>query len=175
MDKPTLTVGTEYVWSTKSGASPARTETIRVTAVDENDVTTQALGVDCNYTRPLGSFLLATTQGPGCNQNRVRVREWTVTKGDVWPLEAGEKFTYAYTSTDRKGKRSKGKFQCSVGKPTKVSVPAGDFDTIPVACRVSRLTRTYYLSPALGMPVKYQAKNVTSEMVSLTAGQGLNK
>ena len=108
-------------------------------------------------------------------KQRVRVREWTVTKGDVWPLEAGEKFTYAYTSTDRKGKRSKGKFQCSVGKPTKVSVPAGDFDTIPVACRVPRLTRTYYLSPALGMPVKYQAKNVTSEMVSFTAGQGLNK
>ena len=170
MDKPRLSVGTEFVLSTKSGDEPARFGTHRVIAADKNGYTTQLLGVDCAYTRPHGGFLLPTVQGAGCTQKNVRDRHWTLTKGRVWPLRTGAKFTYAYRSYNKKGKKYTGKFRCSVGEPTKVSVPAGTFDTFPVACRASKLTRTYYLSPALGIPVKYQARQVTSELVTFTPG-----
>ena len=175
MDKPTLSVGDEMTWTMKNSkrgrADKISEPQFRVTDVGADTYTFESAGDACLQTKMHGGFLLAASRY-GAKCKRQVTRAYTVTEGNVWPLRTGAKFTYRLDGINRKGKKYKSTIKCEVKEPQAVSVPAGDFDTIPVACGWRLLLRTYYMAPALGTYVKYEGRMfkgrslVTAELVS---------
>lgn len=81
-------------------------------------------------------------------------------KGEIWPLEVGNKVSYSYTEINAHGKNTgKSKRSCKVEDTVRIAVSAGELDAFKVVCKRSKgnwsQTRVYYFSPELGMNAKF--------------------
>ena len=72
-------------------------------------------------------------------------------KGSPWPMKKKTKFSYKFNGSDNKGGSWKGTRACKVNSSVKVKVPAGEFDTYKIVCKVKWETRTYWYAPEIGI------------------------
>lgn len=105
-----------------------------------------------------------------------KIIEWS---GGLFPLKAGNKLTFK-TAVSVTGTAGHARFiwNCYVGHPRQVTVPAGNFAAFPAFCRRNdgHKTQTYY-APALHRPIAITArgskgKPVSRQLVSFTEGKG---
>ena len=165
MAKPAMHVGATATWRNKKGEEWART----LVGMDETTATFEDSD-GCTFTKPHEVFAL-WLKWTNCPKDGSGTT--SLTKGDIWPLETGKKWTYKYAGSNNKGPKWKGKMSCKVKEEIRVSVPAGTFDTFHVVCKTKRITREYYISPETGTNVMYKRKDKygkqparTNELVS---------
>lgn len=98
-------------------------------------------------------------------------------EGEIWPLKVGARFVYEYTGKNQKGNSWQGKMECTVEGTTRISVPAGKFDTYRLVCDSRNARREWYIAPKLGTTVRFSRKRFdrrwtyTQEMVSFAPGE----
>ena len=155
MDRPVLSVGDELVWDiTSKGRSGVKKRRLTTRVVEVGEDTYAYEAGACRFTKMHGGFILSLrVEGEECKGRSTRV--FKLVEGQVWPLRPGGEFTYTYVKTDIKGKKTKDKLDCRVGKAVAVKVPLGEFETLPVVCDSRSLRRTYYIAPSLGTHVKF--------------------
>lgn len=90
----------------------------------------------------------------------------TLTRGAPYPLALGNKWVYAYSGSNARGDRWTGQRYCEVEGTAKVTVGLAEHDTYKVVCEDNsgntKITRTYYMSPALQTFVvqeRYRVRN----------------
>ena len=148
MAKPVMQVGDQETWRNKKGEEWTRT----VAGMDETTATFEESD-GCTFTRPHEVFAQWLEWANCRSEGSGTVK---LTKGDVWPLEAGKKWRYKYAGSNKKGRKWKGKESCQVKEEVRVKVPAGEFDTFHVVCKTKRIRRDYYISPELEANVMYK-------------------
>lgn len=105
-----------------------------------------------------------------------KLLEWS---GSLFPLKAGNKLTFkTAVSVDGRPGHARFLWNCYVGNPRQVAVPAGNFAALPVFCRRNDgyKTNTYY-APALHRPIAVTTagptgKPVLRQLVSFEEGAG---
>ena len=160
MAKPAMRVGDQETWRNKKGEEWTRT----VVGMDETTATFED-SERCTFTRPHEVFAqwLEWNCPWEAASNTV-----TLTKGDVWPLEAGKKWRYKYAGSTKKGEKWKGKESCQVKEEVRVKVPAGEFDTFHVVCKTRNFRRHYYISPELETNVMYKRTHRSGQQPART-------
>jgi len=94
-----------------------------------------------------------------------KILEWS---GSLFPLKSGNKLTFK-TAVSVGGRAGHARFiwNCYVGNPRQVLVPAGNFAAFPVFCRRNDGHKTHiYYAPALHRPIAITTSGPTSKPVS---------
>lgn len=113
---------------------------------------------------------------PGGGRGDRKILEWS---GSLFPLKAGNKLTFK-TAVAVAGTAGHARFiwNCHVGHPRQVTVPAGGFAAFPVFCRRNdgRKTHAFY-APALNRPITIttsagKGKPVLRQLVAFELGKG---
>ena len=170
MEKPALHIGATKTWQNKKGVE--RTWTL--VAMDETTVSFED-DDGCTETNLHDEFASYMPLRWDC-RGRSGSGTTELIKGDPWPLATGKKWRYKHTGKNNKGGRWKGKHNCRVKKEVRVRVPAGDFDTFHIECKVTNRRRDYYIAPKIKTTVLYQGKHLhgkwhyVNKMVSYDPG-----
>jgi hypothetical protein len=90
----------------------------------------------------------------------------TLPRGAPYPLTVGSTWVSAYLGTNSRGDRWNGQRHCAVEGAARVKAGPAEHDTDRVVCEDdagnTKTVRTYYVSPALGIPVfqeRYRVRN----------------
>lgn len=113
---------------------------------------------------------------PDGQKGERRLLEWS---GSLFPLKAGNKLTFkTAVSVDGRPGHARFLWNCYVGNPRQVTIPAGKFAAFPVFCRRNDgyKTNTYY-APALHRPIAITTagptgKPILRQLVSFEEGGG---
>ena len=147
MVKPTLHVGAVQTIRNLKG----REFTFTLVAIDENTVTWQN-EAGCTLTRP-HEQMTQWTKSRNCGNNYQTKLEL---KGEIWPLTVGGKWSYKYSGADSRGNVWRGSMHCRVKGQERVEVQLGAFDTYHVTCKTTNFLREWWMSPELGVAVRYK-------------------
>lgn len=77
-------------------------------------------------------------------------------KGEIWPLTVGKKWQWKYKGKNDKGDSWSGVRKCKVKKQVRIKTAFGEYDTYKLVCTDASATRTWWMSPDHGGPVRWQ-------------------
>jgi len=94
-----------------------------------------------------------------------KILEWS---GSLFPLKSGNKLTFkTAVSVGKRAGHARFIWNCYVGNPRQVLVPAGNFAAFPVFCRRNDGQKTHiYYAPALHRPIAITTSGPTGKPVS---------
>ena len=168
MPKPEQYIGDSVTEKGSKGKVSVRT----IIAIDKNTITWQYPN-GCTIKYPHEEFS-QMVERKNCGRADFTTALKLI-KGEIWPLTVGKKWQYRYSGGDKSGSKWKGKMRCKAKKQVRVDVPAGSFETYHIVCDTKNYRRQYYVSPELGISVKFKFKKrggdrFESELVEYTRG-----
>ena len=150
MGKPTLNVGA--VQTRRDHRD--RDFEFKLVAMDESTMTWRHER-GCTLTRP-HEETTQWTKGENCRTDFETDLE---REGQVWPLTVGNAWSYKYSGGDSRGNSWSGSMTCQVKGQERVEVPLGAFDTFHVMCDTTNIRREWWMSPKLGVAVRFKRWN----------------
>ena len=167
MPKPEQYIGDSVTEKWSKGEVSVRT----IIAIDKNTITWQYPS-GCTIKYPHEEFS-QKVEGKNCSGADFTTALKLI-KGEIWPLTVGKKWRYRYSGGDKSGSKWNGQMRCKAKKQVRVDVPAGSFETYQIICYTKNYRRQYYVSPELGISVKYKftgrGDRFESELVEYTRG-----
>ena len=146
MPEPTFKVGEQWHYRDQDGVEDFWT----VTSVDQDGFTSR-LSDGCTATTP--AVFSPSVRWSGCGG--ADATQTVTPEGSIWPLAPAQFGSFHYLGEDDSGQTWSGQRICAVLGETRVTVPAGEFDTFHVMCDDPWKQRHWYLSPTLRRGVLY--------------------